>query len=225
MFYFIPTKKGLGVELWGSYEDLRTIYEVVSKFWNQPGFEEKKGFESRDKIISGFIHEIRKAYEGSRLQREHSHFILDPAPHFGTQISWVHAIFAMHAIRCNMRFFESTKLDLGLMLQLEYWLEESMRSFDAVGASSLVSYVSGGIEDGNPYLYQFMRSINADYFELRGGKTAFRKLKEMLKRAVYGTKEYHDYNAFLILEAQELKCEINELELSDDHIDYDKLAW
>lgn len=225
MYYFISTKKGLGAELWGTYDDLRTVYEIISKFWNQDGFTEKKEFDTRDKIISGFIHEIRKAYEGSRLKREHSHFMLEPVDHFGCQLSWVHIIFTMNAIRFNMRFFESNKMDLGLMLQLEYWIEESLKNYDSLGATSLIAHLSGGIEAGNPYLYQFMRSINADYFELRGGKTAFRKLSSMLKRAVYGSQEYHNYNAFLILEAQRLDCEISDLELSDDHIDYDKLSW
>lgn len=112
-----------------------------------------------------------------------------------------------------------------MILQLEYWLEEAMCSFDTVGANALIPYISGAIEQGNPYLYQFMRSINADYFELRSGKTAFRKLGRMLRKAVYATDEYHRYNAFLILEAQRLNCEIADLELSDEHIDYDSLVW
>lgn len=215
----------MGAELWGTYDDLRTIYEVVGKFWNQEEFTEKEGFDSRDQVISGFVHEIRKAYEGNRLTREHSHFMPDPVEHFGCKLSWVHLIFAMNAIRFNMRFFESNKMDLGLMLQLEYWLEESLRNFDQLGGAALIAYLNGGIEQGNAYLYQFMRSINADHFELRGGKTAFRQLGKLLKRAVYGTDEYRSYNTFLILESQKLKCEIADLELSDDHIDYDRLTW
>jgi len=225
MFYFIPTKRGLGVELWGSYDDLRTIYEVIWKFWAKDNFAEKEGFKNRDKLISGFVHEIRKAYEGSRLTRAHSHFMPDPVDHFGCQFSWVHVIFSINAIRFNMRFFESTKLDLGLMLQIEYWLEDAMQNFDPEGSKSIITYLSGGIEQSNPYLYQFMRSINADYFELRGGKKAFRNLAELLRRAVYGTEEYKTYNIYLKSEAEKLKCEIGDLELSDDHIDYDKLTW
>jgi hypothetical protein len=225
VFYCISTKKGLGIELWGAYDDLRTIYEIVEKFWSQEGFQEKEGFENRDLVISSFVHEIRKTYEGSRLLRDSSHFMPDPVAHFGCKLSWVHIIFALNAIRYNMRHFESNKLDLGLLLQLEYWLEESMRSYDAVGASTVLPYVNGGIEQGNPYLYQFMRTINADYFQLKGGKTAFRKLGQLLRKAVYGTEEYRKYNAELIIDAQNLGCEITELEISDDQIDYDKLTW
>ncbi|SDD66769.1 DUF6904 family protein [Pedobacter soli] len=225
MFYFTPTKKGLGAELWGTYDDLRTIYEVIGKFWSQEGYTEKSGFFTRDQILSGFAHEIRKAYEGQRLTREYSHFMPDPVPHFGCRLSWVHIIFSINAIRFNMRYFENNKMDLGLLLQIEYWIEESLRSFDAQGALSLIGYLNSNVDAANPYLYQYMRSINADYFALRGGKTAFRQLSKLFRRAAAGTDDYQAYHSFLTIEAQRLKCGIEELELSDDDLDYDKLIW
>jgi len=225
MFYLTPTKRGLGAELWGTYDDLRNVYDVIAKFWNQDDFLDKKGFENRDKLVSGFVHEIRKAYEGSRLKREHSHFTLDTFNYFGCQFSWVHILFSLSAIRFNMRFLESDKFDLGMMLQLEYWTERAMRDFDEAGARNLAYYIADGIYQGNPYTYQFMRSINADYFEFGGGKTAFRKLSKLMRRAVYATEEYNSYHAHLILEAQRLECEITDLELSDDNIDYEKIKW
>ena len=33
MFYLIPTKNGIGVEIWGTYDDIRTIHSVVQNFW------------------------------------------------------------------------------------------------------------------------------------------------------------------------------------------------
>jgi hypothetical protein len=225
VYYFISTKKGMGAELWGTYDDLRTIYEVIGNFWNRDGFTEKEGFSSRDQVISGFAHEIRKAYEGSRLTRNHSHIMPDPVVHFGCKLSWVHLIFAMNAIRFNMRFFESNKMDLGLMLQLEYWLEDALNNYDKLGATALIPYLNGGIEQGNPYIYQFMRSINAEHFQLKWGKTSFRKLGQLLRKAVYGTEEYRKYHTELIIDAQQLGCKINELEINDDHIDYSDNIW
>lgn len=52
----------------GTYDDLRNIYEVIGKFWNQDDLANKKGFQNRDKLISGFANEIRKAQEGSMLK-------------------------------------------------------------------------------------------------------------------------------------------------------------
>lgn len=225
MFYIIPTKRGLGVELWGTYDGLRTVYEVIGKFWGNEDFLEREGFKARDDVISGFVYEIRKAYSGSRLNRSHSHFTLDEVQHFGCEISWVHILFSLSAIRCNMSFFESDKLDLAMLLQLEYWIEKSMINYDEVGARQLQNFISDGIHRANPYLYLVMRSINADYFELRGGKTAFRKLPSLLKKGIYGTSEYNDYHAFLIIEAQRLNCQVSELELNDENVEYDKIKW
>ncbi len=225
MFYIIPTKRGLGVELWGSYDDIRTIHSIIGKFWNQEAFLAKKGFDNRDKLISGFSYVIRKAYEGSQLTRVHGHYSYEQIPQFGCQISWIHFLFSLSALRTNMHYIESDKYDLGIFLQLEHELEIAMRKFDEQGARQLQHFISDGIYMANPYLYQFMRSINADYFELRGGKTAFRKLSKMLKRAMYGTDKYNEYNAFLTVEAQRLNCDINDLELTDDHIDYENIKW
>ena len=45
----------MGVELWGTYEDLDQFYDVILKFWGDENYLNKKGFENRDKLISGFF--------------------------------------------------------------------------------------------------------------------------------------------------------------------------
>jgi hypothetical protein len=112
MFYIIPTKKGLGLELWGTYEDMQNVYSVLAKFWNGENRLSEKGFESRDKLLSGFSYELRKAHEGSRLKRQKSHFHFEKAEYLGCQISWVHFIFSLSAWRYNMRFYETNKFDI-----------------------------------------------------------------------------------------------------------------
>ena len=73
MIYMIPTKKGVGVELWVTFEDLNVFYDVISKFWNDEQYLNKNGFANRDKLISGFLYEIRKAKEGKRKKRKSNH--------------------------------------------------------------------------------------------------------------------------------------------------------
>jgi len=34
----IPTKKGLGIEIWGTRDDMDYLYEIISKFWNDEAF-------------------------------------------------------------------------------------------------------------------------------------------------------------------------------------------
>lgn len=221
MFYLIPTKNGKGVQLWGTYDDLRTIHSIIGNFWNQEEFLNKKGFDNRDELISGFSYEIRHAYQGTRLKREHSHFSFEKIEHLGCKISWVHFLFSISALRFNMSYLESNKLDLGIFLQLEYWLEKSMLEYDEKGGQILKNYISGEIYGGNDCIYQYMRHINASFFKLGTGKRAFRKLPDLLKIAIYYTDEYRQYSDSLKQDADRLKCKPSELEINDDNINYD----
>lgn len=215
----------MGVELWGTFEDLFNLYQIVGKFWADKNSKNIKGEENRDKLISGFAYEIRKAYDGNRLKRKSSHFSFDEIDHFGTQISWIHFLFSLAAIKYNMRFKETTKFDISMILQLEYWLEKAMYGYDEIGAGSLIGFIEDGIYGSNEYIYHYMRSINLDYFLLGGGKKTFRKLPELLKRGIFFTDEYKEYKNFLEQDAKRLNCPIDELELDDDSIDYGNIKW
>jgi hypothetical protein len=225
MMYIIATKGGIGVEIWGTYEDLNDFYGVIAKFWNDENKLNKKGFDNRDALISGFSYEIRKAKDGSRLKRNKSHFSFDEQTYYGVQISWVHFLFSLTALKFNMRYSETNKFDISQILLIEFWLEKAMNNYDEIGAKNLIGFIEDGLYGGNDHIYQCMRSINLDFFILGGGKRAFRKLPDLLKKGVYYTKEYKDYLKFLETEAKKLNCDISELELSDDNFDYEKLKW
>lgn len=225
MIYIIPTKGGLGVEIWGTSEDLNNFYEVMSKFWNDENKLGKKGFKNRDDLISGFSYEIRKAKDGDRLKRDNSHFSYTQQTHYGTQISWVHFLFSVTSLKFNMRYIETNKLDISQILLIEFWLEKAMNEYDETGAKNLIGFIEDGLYGGNDYIYQCMRSVNLDFFLLGGGKRAFRKLPDLLKRGVFYTEEYRSYLTFLETEAKKLNCEISELELNDDDFDYENLKW
>lgn len=225
MFYIIPTKRGLGVELWGTYDDLNELYNVIGKFWNDEQKHNIKSFENRDTLVSGFSYELRHAFQGSRLTRTKSHFSFEQCNYFGVKISWVHFLFSLSALRLNMSYTESNKYDLSLFLQMEFWLENSMLSFDPVTSKKLIPFINGGIFAANECLYQFMRSINGEYFSFGGGKSNFKKLPSLLDRAVYFSEEYKSYMSYLTNEAKRLNCEPFELELSDEEIEYDEIEW
>jgi hypothetical protein len=225
MIYIIPTKRGMGVELWGNYDDLNSLYEVIGKFWNDENKFNMDGFENRDKLIGVLSYEIRKAYEGIRLRRKTSHFSPEEAAYYGTQISWVHFLFSLSALKYNMRYTATTKFDLSLFLQIEFWLEKSMNDFDEIGARQLIGFIEDGLHGANEYIYHFMRSVDIDYFLLGGGKSAFRKLPQLLTRGVFFSDEYRAYKTFLENEAKRLGCHVNDMEIDDDSIDYESIKW
>lgn len=225
MIYLIPTKRGLGVEIWGTKEDLTIFYDVIGKFWNDEANSTKKDFENRDKLISGFSYGIRKAKEGNRLKRNSSHFSSEQQEYFGTQFSWVHILFSLTALKYNMSFYETSKFDISQILTIEFWLEKSMNSFDEIGAKNLIGFIESGLFGGNKIIYQCMRTVDIDFLLLGGGKKAFRQLPDLLKIGVYFTEEYKQYESFLHEEAKHLNCDISELEINDDNIDYENIKW
>lgn len=225
MLYIIPTKKGIGIEIWGIYEDLDTLYDVIGKFWNDEAKLNKKGFDNRDKLISGFSYEIRKAKEESRLKRNKSHFFFEEQKYLGCRISWVHFLFSLSAIKYNMRFCETNKFDISQILLLEFWLEKAMKTYDQKGANDLIGFIEDGIYGANPYIYQYMRAINLEYYLLGGGKKSFRQLPILLKKGIFFTNEYKEYEKYLIQEAERLNCKVSDLEINDGNVDYESIKW
>jgi hypothetical protein len=225
MIYILPTKRGIGVELWGNYDDLSNLYNFIGKFWNDENNLNKKDFDIRDKLLSGFSYEIRKAKEGSRFKRETSHFSFENQEYYGCQISWVHILFTLSALKYNMRYYETNKLDISHLLLIEFWLENAMKNYDEATATILAYFIEDGLYGANKYIYQYMRCINLDFLLLGGGKAAFRKLPELLRKGIFYSNEYNEYEKYLKDEAKRLNCEVTDLELDDNNFDYEKIKW
>lgn len=225
MLYIIPTKRGKGVQIWGAYDDLNTLHDFINKFRLDEDNLNKGGTKNRDKLISSFSDEIRKAKEERRLARNKSHLFFDEQKYLGCHISWVHFLFSLTTIRYNMRFIQVSKFDKAQMLLLEHWLEKAMKTYDPIGAGDLICFIEDGIYSANPYIYQYMRSINMDFHLLDGGEKTFRKLPHLLNKAILFTDEFKEYEQFLKREAKRLNCEITELEVNDEEVDYDFKKW
>lgn len=224
MLYIVPTKRGLGLELWGNRDDLDQLYKIISNNYLDEQKVYDAGYANREKVISGFGYNVRKAMEGQRLQRKQGHFSYEALPYFGCTVSWPHILFVMTALKFNLSAMAVSKLDLAHIQLLEYWLEYAMTAYDPAGAKKLSHFIYG-LYGGNPCLYQFMRSINLQYISLGGGKTNFRKLPDLLKRGILFTTEYMDYMKSLEKDAARLNCAPAELELDDDDFDYDAVPW
>lgn len=219
MFYLNPTKRGIGVELWGSSSDLRIIYQVFTDLWD---------FDNQDilseNIFSSFLFEIRHADQGDLLKREYNHFSLIKEQYFGCQFSWVQLFFFIAFVNYKKSLYRRNKLLDSIILQLEYWVEYALIEYDKKIGPQIASYLGNSLDGSNPFLYHTMRILNFRFFELRGGKNSFKKLPEILEGGVKGTKDYIEIRNNLLKRAIELGCEINELELDDDNSVYN-VRW
>ncbi|MDM1412165.1 hypothetical protein HX038_15620 [Myroides odoratimimus] len=225
MFYIKPTKNAIGFELWGSREDLSELYDSFSIFFNNEMFDSELEFDSCDRIISGVLYEIRKAFNDSRLKRKSSHLSYSESTYYGCCISWVQGIFFIQAIRYKQNLIPINKLILSHLLEFEYWMEKAMYEFDSKTAFELKDFITGRIDASNDCLYIYMRKINLEYFLLNGGKKAFKALPGLLEKACYGTLGYNLYRKELERDAKRLNANVTRLELNDDDFDYENVKW
>ncbi|MDO9553305.1 hypothetical protein [Rhodonellum sp.] len=219
MFYLIPTKRGLGVEFWGSYNDLCTIYEVISTLWD---LEIQK--TTAENMLSDFLFNIRHAYQGDHFTRTSSHFLSDSVPSFGFQISWVQLIFVISFINSEKTKYPKNKLLEGILLQMEYWVETALVSFDKKVGMLMQTFIGQSIDGANPFIYYYMRRINAEFFGLKGGKKGFKDLPELVSWGIKGTKGYNLLKIEIIKSAIKIGCDPIELDLDEDQNIY-SIQW
>ncbi|MEO9806682.1 MAG: hypothetical protein ABJF04_25705 [Reichenbachiella sp.] len=226
MIYTIPTKRGLGIELWGTREDLSQLYYLISNYWNNDQYRSKPDYQNRDLLMSSFSYEIRKARDESRMTREGNHYYpYTDQQYLGTNLSWIHILFSLAALKYNMSFSNTSKLEIATILTLEHWLASSMKEFDEKTAEQLMPYIDGALHEANAYIYNYMRSLNFRYFQLGGGKKAFRQLPDILSTGVYSTDNYNTLKKELESSAKANNCQVSDLEVNDDHFDYDSIQW
>lgn len=224
MLYTTHTKRGLGVQVWGSYDDLRTLYDIISKFWNVPEFEHISGFENRNELISSFSYEVRKGMAGSRVSYKDPRLPENGNQLYGFEVSWVHIIFSLAALKENWNLIPPNKLDLSVFYSLGYWIEDALEAYGSATVDKIKPYLNGAIYGANPCLYQFMRQINMDFFLLEGGKQAFRKLPSLLRASTYGTTEYNKVNNDFEKDAKRSGCRPHEIDF-DEESDIYEIVW
>lgn len=220
----LPVKNGLGIELWGSYKDIKELYFVTLSFCADENFQDRNGFNERNQILLDFVSHLRKSYQGRRLVRDTDHFTPDPQKVYGVKISWLEMIFYIGCINYNSKFSIVSKFDLAMFLQLEFWLEKSMIEYDEKGGNELKKYINSFINYNNEYLIIYYNFLDYEFFKLKGGKMPFRKLSKILSKAIDFSDENKLFLEELKREAKVLDCEINELVINDD-INYEKLKW
>lgn len=205
-------KNGQDVEIWGSFEGLTKVYAIIGRFWSDDTVKtDQVVYENRDKTISAFAYEIRKAFSGNRFKKKNETGV----ELFGCKLSWIHVLFALSALRYNMRLKQTRKLDIALFIELEHWLEEAMVNYDREGHLMLKGFIDGGIYAGNPYLYQYMRGMDLEFKNHGTGKKAFRNLPVLLRRGVYGTRDYMEYEVYLETQAKKHGCKVFDMEFND----------
>jgi hypothetical protein len=142
MLYLKPTKRGLGVTLWGTYDDLNFLYDMLYELSpdSDSNIVARKYHDQTNLFLLDFSHHIRKAYQGDRIKRKTSHFSSIEIDHYGVHVSWVRVLFWLSSLRHNLRFITSDKFIIGIIFNLEYWLEQSLKQYEPIYGTYLFPY-------------------------------------------------------------------------------------
>ena len=225
MLYIVGTKKGIGVEIWGSYSDLFILRNFILKY---SGIEEGDELTNRSKdidyILFSFCYELRKAYENQRATRHYNHITFENEKLIGTRVSWVNIIFLINALKLKTYDQKLSKLHKSLILQLDYWIDMAMRIYDDSTHKKLKPFFKYKVQTENLYLFQLMTFIEVEYFKLGGGKKSFKRLPDLLGKSIPNTTEYYSFLNTLKAAAAKNNCKIEELEVSYDALK-DSLIW
>lgn len=213
------TKKGTGIQIWGDYGDLKFLYETVSKLMLTEEDTQNKYAIARGRLISFFCYELRHAYQGDRDLKSIS-YTEKESPYFGFKIDWITYIVTLSCLRDNMCMTTINEPDIAHIRLLEFWGKQALRGFDEKGAAMLEKYIEVGVLT-NEYVYLIHQQLVRQYYKEKPTLSRFRNIaKSLYDLYVYGNKR-QSLEAQIKADASRLKCDLNELELPYEDIDFE----
>lgn len=214
MIRFIPTTHGAGVRLWGSEEDLRAFYEMVLCYWDLEESTPDPIELQRSNFLAGICYDIRHAFMGTRSIAKKHPVEKTPGIFYGVEFTWTHILFFFAILRHNMRTRPCTRKGIELVCRAENSLYEAVRKYSKRYADAVMPFLNGAIYCNNPYLEQYIETINNQHLNnlsLLSPKRAFGLLVDDLNSAVYNTNGYKEILGYLQKEAKRLDCDIVDL--------------
>lgn len=89
-----------------------------------------------------------------------------------------------------------------IMLQIEYLTEKSLEFFDIKTGKLLIPFVGNSSLGENPFVNNYMRLVNAEYFALGGGEKGFKQLPNLLVYGIKGTQAFNAIKRSIIMAAK-----------------------
>lgn len=222
MLQAYPTKKGTGVEIYGDYADLYSLYQTVHKMADTLD-ENNSHQKSQHQLLMNFAYEIRKGYSGSRLIDDIS-FIGDSTKlhYYGFQLVWTDILIFISTLRHNAGYINTEKLDQANMYMLEYVVEKALFAYDAEGANNIQHFIGQRINITNPLSFVIYQALQIKYVTEPSGKKRFRNIPNLLiTHFSEWLPEYKELVRSLEISAKEHNCDTTDLEFED----FPEIKW
>lgn len=221
MLQAYPTKKGTGIEIYGTRDDLEILYETVHKIATTLD-EYNKFQKAQFQLLMNFAYEIRKGYEGSRLVNDESAEDETKIRFYGFQLVWTDILIFISTLRHNAGYLKTNKLDQSNIYMLEYVTEKALFAYDAEGANIIQHFIGQRIDITNPLSFVIYQALQIKYVTSPVGKKRFRNIPNLL--ITHFSEWLPEYKALVLsleISAKKHNCEITDLEFED----FPEIKW
>lgn len=213
------TKQGTGIQIWGDYGDLEFLYKTVSKLMLTEEDTQNEYAIARGRLISFFCYELRHAYQGDR-DSVSINYTEKESPYLGFKIDWITYIITLSCLRDNMKLVPIDEADIANIRLLEFWGKRAMRDFDEKGAALLEKYMDVGVLT-DEYVYLIHQQLVRQYYQDKPTVSRFRNIAKSLYDFYVHSSRKQILEAQIREDASRLKCDLNDLELAYEDIDFE----
>lgn len=216
--YLEPTRKGTGVTVWGTYDDLTNLYDAIKHLNLWEYTHDNRG--SIERIIDVFSYELRHAYQGNRKTKQITYRDGQSIKVYGFHCTWVELLFTTSCIRRKCSYSEVSKFQHGTFLLLESEIERALYEYDPQGAVFIEHFINH-TDVSSDKLWHHFNEILLYFLHQPAGKKRFRDLPVMLRSG----SQFSPMNSYIensIKNTQDaLRCELWEIE----YLQPDNIVW
>jgi hypothetical protein len=204
MIFAEATPFGAGVILWGDYNDLRSLYDTVSRIADAAP-------DAVGDFMYGLSYNIRHAYEHQREEKVFGRDDIDKVMYLGERILWPHVLAQVSLVRYHAAFVNTSKEDQANIYRLEHALEQALRNYDAEIGETCAEWLATPFHASQQYLAEYFDELAHRYVDGPAGKRRFKKLPAVLRSMSEVSPEYRAFKTELEKIAKEHGCEVDEL--------------
>lgn len=205
------TKRGSGIEIWGDYSDLHSLYSTIHKLRNKLDDSKPKD-KGQSEIMMNFAFELRKSFENNRLKQKFSFDSQLETEYYGFKYLWTDLLYLISILRFNAGYITLNELDQGNLFILEYNIKKALYEYDPIGAQVIEYFIGERININDELVALTLNAINIEFLTRKSGKKRFRDIPNLLIAYSPNSKNYKMWKSELEKDAERLNCEPHEIE-------------
>ncbi len=202
-----PTPNGTGIEIFGDYWDLDSLYNTLHAITTE-------GTPSND-VLLGFAYDVRKANANLR-ETDATEFNEELIIYRGFKYFWFDFFVTVQFMRKCANYFPTVSSIQADTYRLEAILESSLKAFDQVLGTEIFDWLSVNLIPENEYIGLFIRDLTYRTLTALDGPERFKQIREEVETLSIRNPIYKAFKKDMEAQAKFNNCEPGQLD-----IDYD----